>query len=156
MNSSLIRKPKDFYSGLLFLAFGLAALFLSKSYLIGTASRMGPGYFPRALGIVLICLGAILCLMGLCSSQEAKISWHWRPLLTILFSICVFSWLAEPLGVIIASILLVCISSTASKEFKWKEALVSGIILGVMSTAIFVYGLGIPLTVWPTFINGGI
>ena len=50
---SLIRHPKDFYSGLIFIGFGLAAIIIGSNYAMGTAARMGPGYFPRILGILL-------------------------------------------------------------------------------------------------------
>ncbi|MBV5331034.1 tripartite tricarboxylate transporter TctB family protein, partial [bacterium] len=60
----LIGNPKDFFAGLLFMAFGLAALVLSGDYTIGTAARMGAGYFPRVLGILLLGMGALLALRG--------------------------------------------------------------------------------------------
>ena len=53
----LIRNPKDFYAGVLFMSFGLAALVIARSYPLGTAARMGPGYFPRVLGILLLGIG---------------------------------------------------------------------------------------------------
>ena len=55
-----IRHPKDFLAGLIFVAFGIAAIVLGSGYPLGTAARMGPGYFPRILGILLIVLGGAL------------------------------------------------------------------------------------------------
>lgn len=151
----LIRNPKNFLSGILFMAFGLAALLISQSYVVGTASKMGAGYFPRALGVLLTGLGALLSALSLRSFQEPKIVWRWRPLLIVLFSVCAFSWLMDFLGLIATSVLLVFIASMASDEFRWKEALISGVVLGLAVTAIFVYGLAIPLPMWPAFIKGG-
>ena len=54
---AFIRHPKDFFAGLLFIAFGIAAIVIGSNYALGTAARMGPGYFPRILGILLIALG---------------------------------------------------------------------------------------------------
>lgn len=150
----LIRNPKDFYAGLLFASFGVAALVLSGSYALGTAARMGPGYFPRALGTLIIGLGAVLCLRGFRSTAELQSSWHWRPLLIVLASIGLFSLTAQWLGLAVSSLALVFVSSLASHEFRWKEALVSGLVLGIASVAIFVVGLGMPLPVWPAFIGG--
>ena len=62
---SFIRHPKDFYSGLIFIAFGIGAIVIGSNYALGTAARMGPGYFPRMLGILLIVLGAALSLRAL-------------------------------------------------------------------------------------------
>ncbi len=60
-----MRSPKDLVAGLLFIAVGIAAIAIAANYTLGTAARMGPGYFPRILGILLIVLGAILALRSL-------------------------------------------------------------------------------------------
>lgn len=151
----LIRNPKDFYAGLLFMAFGLAALVIAWSYPVGAASRMGPGYFPRILGILLLGLGALLSLCGLRYGGEAMSAWHWRPLCIILLSVLAWGLAAPWLGLVVASLALVFISSVASEEFGWREALVSGAIQGASVVAVFVYGLGVPLPVWPIFLGGG-
>jgi len=57
---TFIRNPKDFWAGILYIAFGVAAITVALKYPIGSAGRMGPGYFPRALGILLIAIGLIL------------------------------------------------------------------------------------------------
>lgn len=151
----LIRNPKDFYAGLLFMSFGLAALVISWSYPLGAAARMGPGYFPRVLGILLLGLGALLSLSGFRSTGEVMSGWSWRPLVIVLLGVGFFSLTAQWLGVVVASMTLVFISSVASEEFRWKEALISGAIQAVSVVAVFVYGLGMPLPVWPVFITGG-
>ena len=150
----LIRNPKDFLSGLMFMAFGVAALVLSGDYAIGTAARMGPGYFPRLLGMLLLGLGAILALGGFRATREERPVWHWKPLFIILLSVGVFMLVGQRLGLVLASLILVLISSLASDEFSWKEALISGLIQGVVAVVIFVYGLSLPLPVWPVFITG--
>jgi hypothetical protein len=153
---SMIRNPGNFWAGVLFMGFGAAALYFSQPYSVGVASRMGPGYFPRALGILLIGLGALLSLSTFWSARESeKMRWRWRPLLIVLFSVCLFPWVMEFLGLIATSLLLVFIASMAGDEFHWKEALISGLILGLAATAVFVHGLAIPLPVWPPFLSGG-
>jgi hypothetical protein len=151
----LIRNPKDFYAGLLFMSFGLAALVISRSYPLGAAARMGPGYFPRVLGILLLGLGALLCLSGFRSTGEMLSRWRWRPLVIVLLSVGFFCLTAQWLGLVVASIILVFISSVASEEFRWKEALLSGAIQAAAAVAVFVYGLGMSFPVWPVFIPGG-
>ena len=151
----LLRNPKDFNAGLLFMAFGLVALVIARSYPLGSASRMGPGYFPRILGILLLSLGALLSLRGFRSGGEAMSRWHWRPLSIVLLSVLVWGLTAQWLGVVVASLALVLVSSVASEEFGWREALVSGTIQAASVVAVFVYGLGVPLPVWPVFLGGG-
>jgi len=149
-----LQNPRDFLAGLLFMSFGGAALAISHSYTIGTAARMGPGYFPRALGILLIVLGALLSLRGFRASLEPQPEWHWRPLAVVLAGVGLFALTAQWLGLVLGGLALVFLSSAASPEPRWKEALASGVIQGVATAAVFVYGLGIPLPVWPVLLTG--
>ena len=152
---SLLRNPKDFYAGLLFAAIGLADLVIVRSYPLGSASRMGPGYFPRILGILLLALGVLLSVCGIRYGGEPMAVWRWRPLCIILLSVWVWGLAAQWLGLVVASLALVFLSSVASEEFGWREALVSSAIQAVAVVAVFVLGLGVPLPVWPIFLGGG-
>ena len=147
----MIRNPRDFYAGLLFLAFGVVALVMSQAYPLGTAARMGPGYFPRLLGVLLVAGGGLQALLGLRSTLDAPPEWHWRPLFFLLIGVFLFMVAAPYLGLIVAGLALVFVSSMASQEFRWREALVVGLLQGVAAAALFVYGLGVPLPVWPQF-----
>src|SRR6266404_3308136 len=82
-----IRHPKDFVAGLIFLAFGIAAIVLSSAYPLGTAARMGPGYFPRILGILLIVLGLALALRALRLQGGPLPHWPWRPTVVVITSV---------------------------------------------------------------------
>jgi hypothetical protein len=150
-----LHHSQDVLAGALFVAVGIAALVLSHSYEIGTAARMGPGYFPRALGILLVVLGAVLTLRGFRSATDERPHWRFRPLLIVLVSVGVFSLTASRLGVVVAGLLLVFIASMASPEFRWREALASAVICGLAAAALFVYGLRLPLPVWPVLGAGG-
>ena len=150
----VIRSPTDFYAGLLFMAIGLADLVIVRSYPLGTSSRMGPGYFPRILGILLLGLGTLLSLRGFRSGGEAMSRWHWRPLTIVLLSVLVWGLTAQGLGLVVASLALVFMSSVASDEFRWREAVLSGAIQAAAMAALFIYGLGVPLPVWPVLLGG--
>ena len=54
-----IKSQKDFFAGLLFLALGVAFAWGATTYNVGTGARMGPGYFPLMLGVVLAIMGAV-------------------------------------------------------------------------------------------------
>jgi hypothetical protein len=151
----VIRNARDFYAGLLFMAFGVAALVMAQSYALGTAARMGPGYFPRLLGVLLIALGALQSLIGLRSKSAVRLEWHWRPLAVLLVSVSLFILIAPRLGLVAAGLALVLVSSAASQEFRWREALVASAVQGVAAAAVFITGLGVPLPVWPPFFGGG-
>lgn len=151
----MIRNPRDFYAGLLFVAFGVAALVMAQAYPLGTAARMGPGYFPRLLGILLVVGGGLLSLTSLRPTLEPQPEWHWRPLLVLLASVGLFILATPWLGLVASGLALVFVSSAAAREFRWREALVVGAVQGAAAAALFVYGLGVPLPAWPLFVSGG-
>jgi hypothetical protein len=97
----------------------------------------------------------VLSLRAIRATKEPFSTWHLRPLLIVLLSLGIFCLALKWLGLIVSGIVLVFIASLASTEFRWKEALISGAIQGAFAVVLFVYGLKIPLTVWPTFIAGG-
>jgi hypothetical protein len=144
-----VRHPKDFYAGLIFIAFGVAAIVIGNNYALGTAARMGPGYFPRILGILLIVLGAALSLRGVRLQGSAVPAWKWRPTLTVLGSVVLFGLIVTQLGLVFSTIVLIVLSSAASHEFRPKESVVSGILLAGLAVAVFVIGLKLQLPVWP-------
>ncbi|TMH32123.1 MAG: tripartite tricarboxylate transporter TctB family protein [Betaproteobacteria bacterium] len=144
-----IRHPKDFYAGLIFIAFGVAAIVIGNNYALGTAARMGPGYFPRILGILLIVLGSALSLRGLRLHGNPIPAWKWRPTLIVLGSVVLFGLIVTHLGLVISTIVLIVLSSAASHEFRPRESLVSGVLLAALAVGVFVIGLKLQLPVWP-------
>jgi hypothetical protein len=144
-----IRNPKDFLAGLIFVAFGVAAIVLGSAYPLGTAARMGPGYFPRILGILLIVLGGALALRALRLKGTALPGWKWRPVLVILLSVVVFGIVLTRIGLVLSTVGLIVAASVASHEFRPKEALISGILLAALAAGVFVYGLKLVIPLWP-------
>jgi hypothetical protein len=146
---AFIRHPKDFFAGLIFIGFGLAAIIIGSNYSLGTAARMGPGYFPRILGILLLLLGAALSLRALKIKGDPLPEWHWRPMLIVLGSVIAFGLVVTHLGLVLSTIGLVFASSMASHEFRPKEALISGILFAALAAGVFVFGLNLQLPLWP-------
>lgn len=144
-----IPRPKDFYAGLLFVAFGVFAIIVAWNYPLGTAARMGPGYFPRLLGILLIVLGAALSLTALRGRGPPLPGWKWRPVSIVLLSVVAFGLVLTHAGLVLSTIGLIAVASTASREFRFKEALLSGLLLAALSVGVFVIGLKLQLPIWP-------
>src|SRR5438105_12013396 len=111
---AIIRHPKDFFAGLIFVAFGIAAIVIGSNYSLGTAARMGPGYFPRILGILLILLGAALTLRALRLKGEPLPRWKWRPTLVVIGSVVLFGSIVTHVGLVLSTIVLIVLSSAAS------------------------------------------
>ena len=146
---AFIRHPRDFFAGLIFIAFGLVAIIIGSNYSLGTAARMGPGYFPRILGMLLVVLGAALSLRALKIKGDPLPRWNWRPMLIVLGSVIAFDVLVNHVGLVLSTIGLVFASSAASREFRPKEALISGILLAALAVGVFIFGLNLQLPIWP-------
>jgi len=149
-----IRSQKDFASGLMFILVGFGFSWVARGYSMGTAAKMGPGYFPFWLGIVLALLG-VLVLWGSLSSKSEEDNlarWDIKTLLWILGSVVLFGLLLKPLGMVLSVLVLVLVSSMASHEFSWKGAILNAIILVLISLGAFVYGINLQMPVWPAFL----
>ena len=146
---AFIRHPKDFFAGLLFIAFGVAAIAIGSNYALGTAARMGPGYFPRILGLLLIALGLALALRALRLDGSPIPRFVWRPLLVVLGSVLAFGLMVNHAGVVVSTIFLIVAASAASHEFRLRESLISGVALAALAVGVFVIGLKLQLPIWP-------
>ena len=146
---AVVRSPKDFVAGLMFAGIGVAAIVIASNYTLGTAARMGPGYFPRILGILMIVLGAIIALRSLRVAGPPLPGWKWRPVLVILGSVIVFGLVVNWLGLVFSTMLLIVLSSAASTEFRPKEAVISGVLLAALAVGVFIIGLKLQMGIWP-------
>ena len=144
-----IRHPKDLYAGLIFVAAGLFAVVIGRDYSLGSATRMGPGYFPALLGWLLTILGAIIALRSLVIDGPSVSAIGFRALTLILASILAFAVLLDVAGVVIATVALITIGCLATAESRVRESVPLTIALIAVALGLFVYGLGLPLKVWP-------
>ncbi|AZY50260.1 tripartite tricarboxylate transporter TctB family protein [Bordetella avium] len=149
-----LRNRQDFWSGVMFIILGLGFSWQASSYQMGTAARMGPGYFPFWLGLVLALLGAIVLLSSLSKkATETHVDrFDWRVVFLVIGSVVVYALVLKLLGVYISVFLLVVLSSVASHEFNLKVAIANGIFLAVFSYLAFIKGLGLIFPLWPSFI----
>jgi hypothetical protein len=150
-----IKSQKDFWSGLMFVAVGLAFAWGATYYSFGTSARPGPGYFPLGLGLILAALGALTLFEALTietDDGEPVGSFAWKPLATILAAVVLFGFLLPRLGMALTIPVLVIISSFAGDEFHWRGVLISSVVLAFGSWLIFILGLKLVIPVWPTFL----
>lgn len=148
-----IRNRKDFASGLMFVAVGLIFSGVATTYNMGTAAKMGPGFFPFWLGLVLAFLGAIVTLSATSkkATKETIPSWDWPSVLWVTGSVVLFGVVLAYLGLILSLFVLVFISAMASHEFHWKGTVINAVILNVIAYIAFVWGLKLQFQVWPSF-----
>lgn len=138
---------KDFLSGLMFIGFGLIALYFGQKLALGTPVRMGPGYVPRMLSLILCGLGVLVCIVALVSGSDPVEKPKWRPITLVTIGIICFGLLFERAGLIPALIVLVTIASLAGEEFKLTEVIGLIVALAVLCTLVFKVGLGMNIYV---------
>ena len=139
-----IKSPEDFWSGLMFIGFGLLAIIISRDYPMGTAMRMGPGYFPTALGGLLVVVGAIISATGFKYEGEGIETFAWKPMILLSVAFGFFGWAMDHLGFVLSMVVLIMVCSAAGREFKLKEAIPMTIVLIAGAWALFIWGLDLP------------
>lgn len=160
-----IKSQKDFFSGLMFMGVGIAFAWGATTYNVGNGARMGPGYFPLVLGVLMAILGTAITFKALVVETEDGDpigKWAWKPLGYILAANFIFGVLLGGLpafgipamGMVLAIVALTFISAMAGNEFKFKEVLILSIVLAVGSYLAFVVLLKLQFPVWPSFIAG--
>ena len=160
-----IKSQKDFFSGLMFLVVGAAFAWGATKYSIGTGARMGPGYFPLLLGVLLAAMGADICFTSLVveTANGDKVGkFGWRPIIYILGGNLAFGVLLGGLpsiglpymGLIVAIFALTIICSKAGNEFNLRDVLLLASALSVGSYLAFIVLLKLQIPVWPAFITG--
>ena len=138
---------KDFLSGLMFVAFGLGALYVGQHLAIGTPVRMGPGYVPRMLSLIMLALGVLICIVAVVSGSEPVEKPKWKPITLVTLGIVCFALLFERAGLIPSLTVLILIASLAGEEFKLTEVVGNIIALSVLCTLVFKVGLGMNIYV---------
>lgn len=160
-----IKSQKDFFSGLMFMGIGLAFAWGATTYSVGNGARMGPGYFPLYLGILMMILGAVITFKAMVveTLDGDKIGkWAWKPLFFVILANLVFGALLAGLpyfgfpamGMIVAIYALTFIASMAEPGWKFKSTFILATILAAGSYVAFVLALKLQFPVWPEFITG--
>ncbi|RZL45004.1 MAG: tripartite tricarboxylate transporter TctB family protein [Variovorax sp.] len=160
-----IKSQRDFFSGVMFTVVGIAFAWGASTYNVGSGARMGPGYFPLMLGIVMALIGLGIMFSGLSVETEDGEpigKWAWKQIIYIIGANLAFGVLLGGLpniglpamGLIIAIYALVIISSLAGSEFNLPKVLILATVLAVGSYIAFIWALKLQIQVWPTFITG--
>jgi hypothetical protein len=159
-----IKSQKDFFAGLMFMTVGVAFAWGATNYTIGEGARMGPGYFPLMLGILLAVVGVAVIFEALVVETEdgEKIGKAaWKPLFFIIASNVVFGIclggipkLGIPaMGLIVGIYALTFIASMAGEEHKNKEVIILATALAILSYVAFIVLLKLQFPVWPSFLT---
>lgn len=160
-----IKSQKDFFSGLMFMGVGVAFAWGATTYSVGEGARMGPGYFPLLLGVLMAILGAAITFKSLVVETVGgdKIGkWAFKPLVLIIAANLVFGVLLGGLpslkipamGLIVGIYALVFIASMAEAGWSAKRTFILATVLAIGSYLAFIVALKLQFPVWPAFITG--
>ena len=160
-----IKSQKDFFAGLMFLGVGVAFAWGATNYSLGSGARMGPGYFPLMLGVLMAVLGAAITFKALVVETVGgdKVGkWAWKPLFFIIAANVVFGVLLAGVpalkipafGLIVAIYAVTFIASMAEDGWKVKNTFILATALAIGSYIAFVMALKLQFPVWPSFITG--
>ena len=141
-----IKNQEDFWAGLMFIGFGVLAIVVARDYPMGSAMRMGPGYFPTWLGGIMILLGLGLALRATRVAGIGIGPWGWRPLIVLSIAFLVYGLLMETfnVGFIPSLIAVIVVSSFAGREFRPVELALLTAVLVAGAVGLFIYGLELP------------
>lgn len=142
-----IRHPKDFWTGILFLCFGLGAVYLAQDHPMGTAGRMGPAYFPSVVGGLLALIGLAAVARSFLRDGEAIGTAHVRGLVLVLAPVLLFGVVVRGAGLVPAVLLLVLASACASPATRLRGALLLAAGLAAFAALLFVGLLDLPMPV---------
>ena len=144
-----IRSVKDFSAGLMFIVIGAVFGLGANQYPMGTAVRMGPAYFPSILGWGTVILGLLVLVESFFVDEAPPKRPAWRPLILVLGAVTLFGALINTGGLITATIVLIIVSALGGHEFRWKEAIISAVLMSITVWAVFDKALGLPFKLFP-------
>ncbi len=154
---SLFRLQRDYYAGALMMLLGLITAHEGSTYPIGTLFQMGPGYFPLALGVLLIFLGILIA--GTASSgpnaeeDVIPLRHEWRGWACIIAGPALFILLGHYGGMLPAIFACVFVSALGDRKSTLKSTTVLAAGVTVFGVLLFHYLLKLPMPMlsWGTW-----
>ncbi len=150
-----IRNQKDVAAGVFYILAGAGFAIGALNYKLGDASRMGPGWFPFWVGVLLALVGVITAWGGLrATAGETNVKrLELGPIAWILGAVVLFGLLLQPAGLVLSIVALVIVSSLGSHEFGWKGALLNAVVMVAFSVGVFIKGINLQIPMWPAFLG---
>ncbi|MEP0278100.1 MAG: tripartite tricarboxylate transporter TctB family protein [Nitratireductor sp.] len=136
----------ELLAALVVVGLGAGYLIIAIGYPMGTVVRMGAGFFPVALGVLLTGLGAVLAWQSR-RAEKAAVELRLRPFVMILGGILAWALLVDRIGFLPATAILVLSCALVERETTWRSALMLTAGLCAFGWLIFIVGLKIPMSV---------
>jgi len=144
-----MKDERQFWAGMMFVAFGVITFVQVPHYAIGSAMHMGPGYFPMLIAIALVVFGATAALRSFNAAAPAAVGkWPLVPLAFVTLGVVAFSALIERAGLIVATLCLILLACYQRVVRRPLEVAAIFIAVAVLTAAVFIYGIGLPIALW--------
>ena len=147
----VIKDKREFLAGLTLVGFGIGTLIVARNYPMGTAFRMGPGYFPVVLAGLLIVIGSVVAVGALRSGEGRLPGIAWRPLLVVTAATVLFGLLIDYGGLLLATFFMAAASRLARPGYSWRETILLAVGLAVGCSAVFYFGLKVQMPLLPSW-----
>ena len=142
------RDSTDLIGGLFLTALGLFFVIYAQRYNMGTLNRMGPAYFPIALGAVLAVLGLLIAVPAW-SRAGVGPDVSWKTLFIVIGSVVLFGATLQTMGLVFACMTTLVVASLADNDITWRERAILVVAVPPIIYFIFIFGLGMTVPVWP-------
>ena len=149
-----MRNPKDFWTGIIYIAFGLTAVIIARDYSMGTTLKMGPSYFPTVLGSLLILIGIVSVVRSFIQAGTPIGRFAAKGVFLVVVSTLVFGLIVRGAGLAVALPVFVIMSAYASVHFRWGPTLAVAAGLTAFCILVFLKGLGVPLPILGSWFGG--
>lgn len=153
---------KDYFGGALIAAIGLSTIYAATGYHIGSLSQMGPGYFPAAVGVLMVITGALIALAARgdkpAAAEGGEHGHHPtslpdpRAAFCIILGILAFILFGHYGGLIPATFAITFISGFGDRTNTFKQVLILSILMCLVAWIVFWWALQLQL---PLFQWGG-
>lgn len=144
-----VRNTRDMVAGAVLVLIAAALLWFGRDLPLGATTRLGPGYVPRVLAVLIALFGVAIFAKAMVVPGEPMSPWKpWRVGI-VLGAMLIFAVLLERLGLAVAAVVLLLISSVAAPDYRPVQSAIFAVGLTVASALIFVLGLGMNVRIMP-------
>lgn len=143
-----VKSPQNLGAAVIFTGLALIGLVFGRDLPFGSAAKMGPGFFPTILSLLILGIGLLNVFMALTIEGPEIEKPHWRPLTFVCVAMMVFGLAINYIGLAFSAALLTFLAAGARSDARWRETAVLAVVLGVFSVLLFVYGLGQSMPAW--------
>jgi hypothetical protein len=152
-----MEKPRDVVGGLLVVALGAGFLLFGRELEMGSSFRMGPGYFPTILSVLMMLLGAVMTVLAWRAPHQEGAFGHvpWRGVVLVTGAVVLFGLTLRGLGLAPVLVLVVLLTAWASRYASWRASVPLAVGIAAFCTFLFIKGLGLPLPLIGPWLSAG-